>query len=217
MSRAVILDIDGTLIDSAYHHAIAWDRALREFDAVIPMWKIHRHIGMGGDKIVAELAGEEVEERAGDAVRDAQAGFFDELAGEIRVLDGARELIAQLKRGDRTVVLASSASEDEVERYLDLLGVRDQVDAWTHSDDVESSKPSPDLVEVSLDKAGTREAIMVGDTVWDVKAAKRAGIETVGVLTGGFSEAELRREGAIEVYESVVELRLDIENPVLSP
>jgi HAD superfamily hydrolase (TIGR01549 family) len=214
VARAAILDIDGTLVDTNYHHTIAWDRAIAKYDAEVPLWQIHRHIGMGGDQIVTELAGEDVEDRAGDEIREAEGEHYSELIGEVRVIEGARELIEELRRRELSVVLASSAKEDEVDHYLDLLEARDAVE-WTTSADVENTKPDPDLVRAALEKAGTEEAIMVGDSVWDVKAAKRAGVDTIGVLTGGFGEAELRSAGAIEVYESVVELRLDLDNTPL--
>jgi HAD superfamily hydrolase (TIGR01549 family) len=208
---AVILDIDGTLVDTNYQHAIAWDRALANHDAFVPMWKIHRHIGMGGDQLIRELAGDEVEERSGDDIRAAESELYSTLLSEVRVIAGARDLIEALKERDLTVVLASSASSDEVEHYIQKLDVSELADGWTTSSDVENTKPQPDLIEAALDKAGNREALMVGDTVWDVKAAARAKIETIAVLTGGFSEPELRDAGAVRVYESAAELTDDLD------
>jgi HAD superfamily hydrolase (TIGR01509 family) len=128
-------------------------------------------------------------------------------------MQGARDLIIALRDRGHSVVLASSAKEDEVDVYLDLLGAREVVDAWTTSADVESTKPAPDLVHAALDKTGdaSSEAVMVGDTPWDVKAASKAGVETITVITGGFSEQELTEAGAVAVFESVSELleRLD--------
>ena len=132
--------------------------------------------------------------------------LYAELIGEVEPLKGARELIEDLKGRGHAVVLASSAKEDEVDHYLDLLDARDLADDWTTSADVESTKPQPDLVNAAMEKAGTGEAVMVGDTPWDVQAAERAGIETVAVLTGGFSAAELRDAGAVAVFESIQEL-----------
>jgi HAD superfamily hydrolase (TIGR01509 family) len=213
MPRVAILDIDGTLVDTNYHHAVAWYRAFRRNGIVLPVWRIHRHIGMGGDQLVAALAGDEVEEEKGDAIRDAEKELYMELIEEVEPTEGARELIEELKRRGQAVILASSAKRDEVEHYLDLLDARELADAWTTSDDVEATKPEPDLVVAALNKAGEREGsggdgggVMVGDTPWDVKAASRAGVETIAVLTGGFSESELRDAGAVEVFESVAEL-----------
>src|SRR4051794_20992197 len=214
--KAAILDIDGTLVDTNYHHAIAWHRAFCEHDIVLPVWQIHRRIGMGGDQIVAELAGERVEEELGDEIRDAEGGFYGELIDEVRPLEGSRQLIVELKDRGHPVVLASSAKEDEVEHYLDLLDARDLADEWTTSADVEATKPEPDLVHTALEKAGRKEGVMIGDSTWDIEAAKRADVETLAVMTGGFSAAELRDAGAAAVYESVVELRDALDGTLLA-
>ncbi len=206
MPAAAILDIDGTLVDTNYQHAIAWYRAFRDNELILPVWRIHRHIGMGGDQFVEALAGEEFEKRCGDDVREAEAEHYKSLIDEVEPMDGARELIVALSESEHAVVLASSAKEQEVEHYVDLLDCREIVDGWTTSADVESTKPEPDLVHAALEKVGANEGVMVGDTPWDVKAAKKAGIDTIAVLTGGFSEAELRDAGAVEVFESVREL-----------
>ena len=204
-----VLDIDGTLVDTNYHHAIAWFRAFTQHDIVLPIWRIHRHIGMGGDQLVTALCGEAVETRLGDDIRDAEGEAYAALIGEVRTMEGSRELIVSLKERGHVVVLASSAKQDEVEAYLDLLDARDLADAWTTSDDVESTKPAPDLVHAAVARVDSdpSDAVMVGDTPWDVKAAGAAGVPTLAVVTGGFSEAELRDAGAAEVYESVSELR----------
>jgi HAD superfamily hydrolase (TIGR01549 family) len=208
MPTIAILDVDGTLVDTNYHHAIAWFRAFLRNDVVVPIWRVHRHIGMGGDQLVAAVAGDEVEQRAGDDIRDAESELYKELIDEVRTMEGSRELIEDLRKQDNAVVLASSAKDWEVEHYLDLLDAREIVDAWTTSADVEQTKPEPDLVKAALDKADADgEAMLIGDTVWDVEAAKRAGVETLAVLTGGFSEQELRDAGARDVFTSVEELR----------
>jgi HAD superfamily hydrolase (TIGR01509 family) len=208
MSAIAILDVDGTLVDTNYHHAIAWFRAFLRQDVVVPVWRVHRHIGMGGDQLVAAVAGDEVEERAGDDIRDAESELYRELIDEVRTMEGSRELIEDLRKQDNAVVLASSAKEWEVEHYIDLLDAREIVDAWTTSADVEKTKPEPDLIRAALEKVDADgEAMLIGDTVWDVEAAKRAGVETLAVLTGGFSEQELRDAGARDVFTSVEELR----------
>jgi phosphoglycolate phosphatase-like HAD superfamily hydrolase len=210
MASAAILDVDGTLVDTNYHHALAWFRAFRGQGVTPPIWRIHRHIGMGGDQLVAAVAGEEVEERCGDAIRDREGEIYMGMIGEVEPLQGARELIEDLQgRADR-VVLASSAKENEVDHYLDLLDARDIADAWTTSADVDATKPQPDLVRAALDKAGADSGLMIGDTVWDCEAAARAGIASVAVLTGGFSERELLDAGAVGVFEDVVSLRRDL-------
>jgi HAD superfamily hydrolase (TIGR01509 family) len=212
---AAILDIDGTLVDSNYQHAIAWYRALRQHGHVLPIWRIHRHIGMGGDQLVGALCGDEVEEREGDDIRDAEKALYMALIDEVEPLAGARALIEDLKRMGRTIVLASSAKPDEVEHYLDLLDARGLADAWTTSGDVENTKPEPDLVHAALERAGSDSAVMVGDSTWDCEAAGRAGVRTVAVLTGGFSDQELRDAGAIAVYRSIEELRRSLSDTPL--
>jgi HAD superfamily hydrolase (TIGR01549 family) len=206
MARGMILDIDGTLVDTNYHHALAWYRAFRQHGVVLPIWRIHRSIGMGGDQLVESLAGAEVEQEHGDEIRAAEGPLYMEMIEEVEPFERAKELLRDLRVRERTIVLASSAKQEEVDHYLDLLEARELVDAWTTSADVEATKPEPDLVEAALEKVGTRDALMVGDTVWDVKAAGRAGIETIAVLSGGYSADELREAGAIEVFESIAEL-----------
>ena len=210
MPLNAILDVDGTLVDTNYHHAIAWHRALHAHDHRVQMWKVHRHIGMGGDQILEALIGAEAAAREGEAIRRAEATAYGELLGEVEPMEGARELIEKLHRAGATVILASSAKQEEVDHYLELLEARELVDGWTTAADVEATKPEPDLVHAALEKAGDdRPALMIGDSVWDVEAAKRAGLPTLAVLTGGFSEAELREAGAAEVVESIAELRID--------
>ena len=212
---AAILDIDGTLVDTNFHHAIAWYRAFRQHEELLPLWRIHRHIGMGGDQLVESLCGKEVEEEKGDDIRAAEGVLYFALIEEVEPLHGARELIVDLKDRGHAVVLASSAKEDEVDHYLDLLDARDLADGWTTSADVEATKPEPDLVAAAVEKAGGGEAVMIGDTTWDCEAAGRAGVPTVAVLTGGFSEAELRDAGAVAVYRSIDELRESIDETPL--
>jgi HAD superfamily hydrolase (TIGR01549 family) len=208
---AAILDVDGTLVDTNYHHALAWYRAFRAHGILLPVWRIHRAIGMGGDQLVGALCGDEVEREKGDAVRSAEKELYRELIGEVAPLEGARDLIVTLKERGHAVVLASSAKKDEVDHYLDLLRARELVEGWTTSADVEATKPAPDLVRTGIEKAGAGDAVMVGDSTWDCQAARRAGVETIAVLTGGFSEQELRDAGAVAVFESLRELgaRLD--------
>jgi HAD superfamily hydrolase (TIGR01509 family) len=215
VSPGAILDIDGTLVDTNYHHAIAWYRAFRQQDVTLPLWRIHRHIGMGGDQLVAALAGEGFDREHGDEVRAAEKSLYMELIDEVRPLEGARELIEELDRTGHAVVLASSAKPDEVEHYLDLLDARELADGWTHSGDVERTKPEPDLVAAAVEKAGGGPAVMVGDSTWDCEAAARAGLETIAVLTGGFSEADLREAGAACVFQSLMDLRADLDKTPL--
>jgi phosphoglycolate phosphatase-like HAD superfamily hydrolase len=209
---AAILDVDGTLVDSNYHHALAWFRAFRGHGLIVPLWRIHRHIGMGGDQLVPAVAGDEFERESGEAVREAHGREFTTMIDEVAPLEGARDLILELKRRGQRVVLASSAAAEEVDRYLDLLEAGDIVDGWTTSADVDATKPEPDLVEAAMNLVdGGGGAVMVGDTPWDVLAATAAGIACVTLLTGGFAEQELRDAGAAGVFESIPELIAGIE------
>ena len=206
MPPAAILDIDGTLGDTNFQHAIAWYRAFKQHEIVLPIWRIHRHIGMGGDQLIAALCSDSTEDELGDDIRTAEKALYFELIDEVRPLEGSRELIEDLKDRGHSVVLASSAKADEVEHYLDLLDARELADDWTTSADVEATKPHPDLVVAAVGKAGGGEAVMVGDTPWDCESAQGAGVPTVCVLTGGFSEQELRDAGAVSVFESIAQL-----------
>jgi HAD superfamily hydrolase (TIGR01509 family) len=213
---AAILDIDGTLVDTNYHHAVAWFRAFRHFDVTLPLYRIHRHIGMGGDQLVGALAGDDFERAHGDAVRALEGDLYKELIDEVRPLAGARDLLRDLKERGHALVLASSAKQHEVDHYLDLLGARELADGWTTSADVEQTKPQPDLVAAAIEKAGAGDAVMAGDSTWDCEAAKRAGIATIGVLTGGFSDQELLDAGAACVFERIEDLRRDLDETPLS-
>jgi HAD superfamily hydrolase (TIGR01509 family) len=217
MPAAAILDIDGTLVDTNYQHALAWYRAFREHGFTLPVWRIHRHIGMGGDQLVPALVGAQAAEQRGDEIREAEKRLYGELIDEVEPMAGARGLIEDLKGGGSEVVLASSAKQDEVDHYLDLLDARELADGWTTSADVEATKPEPDLVLAALEKIRADRAVMVGDTTWDAEAARRAGVEPIGVLTGGFSADELRDAGAAAVFESVEQLRRGLARTPLRP
>jgi HAD superfamily hydrolase (TIGR01509 family) len=204
-SPIAVLDIDGTLIDSNYQHALAWYRAMRSVGETFPVWRLHRLIGMGGDQVVEAIGGEELERRIGDDVREKQGKEVDALLDEMSVLPGARDLLLAIKERGHRLVLASSAKERHVDVFLDKLEARDIVDEWTTSDDVESSKPAPDLLQVALKKLGAppdAASVVVGDSVWDVKAAKNANMPAIVVRSGGFGDDELRDAGAIAIYDT---------------
>lgn len=217
MLPAALLDVDGTLVDTNYQHAIAWYRAFRKHGIVLPVWRIHRHIGMGGDHMIEALAGKETEERIGEDVRASEKNLYAELMGEIEPMHGARKLILDLRERGHEVVLASSAKAEELDHYLDMLDAREIVDSWTSSADVDATKPDPDLVDTAMDKTKSDVAVMIGDSTWDCEAARRAGVETVALLTGGFSEQELRESGAVAVYESLTDLGDHLDDTPLVP
>jgi HAD superfamily hydrolase (TIGR01549 family) len=216
MADTAIFDVDGTLVDTNYHHALAWFRALRRFDITRPMWRLHRGIGMGGDLFVAAVAGREVEEAHGDDLRKAWAEEFDQLIGEIQPFEGAHELLAEVKERGFRLVLASSGKTEHVETFLDLIDGKPLADAWTTSDDVAKSKPEPDIVSAALAKVQGASGIMVGDSVYDAQAAAKINIPTLAVRTGGFSVGELQEAGVLQVFDSLVAFRNALDGTPLA-
>ena len=206
MPAAVIFDIDGTLVDTNYQHALAWYRAFRGEGLIMPIWQIHRAIGVGSDRVVEMLAGEQVERELGEKLREAQGPLYQEMIDEVEPMHGAHELLRDLKQAGHTVILASSAEEEHAERYIELLDAREFVDGYTTSADVKQTKPAPDIVHAAVEKAGGGPAVMIGDSTWDCEAANRAHLASIGVLTGGFSEQELTEAGATVVFDSVKHL-----------
>jgi HAD superfamily hydrolase (TIGR01549 family) len=211
-----IFDVDGTLVDTNYQHALAWFRAFRRFDLTVPVWRIHRAIGMGGDKLVAHVAGDDTEKARGDALRSAWEEEFAPLLGEVQPFEDAATLLREVKARGFKVVLASSGKQEHVEHFLDLVGGRDVADAWTTSDDVEATKPEPDLVRAALDAVSGGSGVMVGDSTWDAVAAGRLGVPAVAVRTGGFSSEELTDAGAVQVFDSLVDLLAGLDDTPLA-
>jgi HAD superfamily hydrolase (TIGR01509 family) len=207
--RTLLVDLDGTLVDTNYQHVIAWSRAFKDHEIVLPLWRLHRATGMGGDQLVKAVAGEEVDQSLGDSIREANTRHYRLLIDETAPLAGATEFLRHMKQQGWKTILASSAAEDELEHYLADLDARGIVDGWTTASDVTATKPAPDLIQAALRKADTTssDAIMVGDSVWDVEAALRAYVPTICLLTGGFSAQELTDAGAIAVYETLNELQ----------
>jgi HAD superfamily hydrolase (TIGR01549 family) len=206
VKAAILFDIDGTLVDSTYHHAIAWQRAFDGNDVVIPLWRIHRTIGMGGDKLVAEVAGAEVEEKLGDALRDTWREEYVKIKSEVRPLPGATGLVHKLAGEGYVVALASSGDPEFADEALDDLDIRGDVAVLKTSEDVDGSKPEPDLLEVTLEAVGAGRAVMIGDTPYDVESAERAGMRCIGLRSGGYSEAELVEAGAALVVDAPEDL-----------
>ena len=214
-----VLDVDGTLVDSNYQHALAWYRALRSLDVIQPVWRLHRLIGMGGDQVIKTIGGDELEERIGEEARKRQGEHVDEMIGEVSPLPGARELLLAIKERGHRLVLASSGQPRHVDIAVDLLDARDIADAITSSEDAEATKPAPDLLQVALGKLGaTAEdgAVMIGDSVWDVEAAKNAGLPTITVRSGGFGDEELREAGAVGIYDTPGDLAAALDETPLA-
>jgi HAD superfamily hydrolase (TIGR01509 family) len=214
-----VLDVDGTLIDSNYQHALAWYRALRSVGETFPVWRLHRLIGMGGDQLVSAIGGEELEERVGDEARSRQKEEVDRLLDEMAPLPGARDLLLAIKERGHRLVLASSGQPEHVDAFLDKLDARDIADDWTSSGDVEASKPAPDLLQVALEKLGAPQdasSVMIGDSVWDVEAAKKAGMPALVVRSGGFGDDELRSAGAIALFDTPGDLAAHLADTPLA-
>jgi HAD superfamily hydrolase (TIGR01509 family) len=194
----VLFDIDGTLVDSAYLHAISWWQALEDVGITVPMVRVHRLIGMGADQVTDELLGGDHAE-----ARKRKSERFEPLRGLLRPLPGAAALLREVHRRGGIVVLASSSRAEELEILRNVIDADDVIADATSSADADASKPEPDIFAIALERAGldAERALVVGDSVWDVEAAGRIGLRTIGVLTGGFGEAELRDAGAIAVYD----------------
>jgi HAD superfamily hydrolase (TIGR01509 family) len=199
----VLLDLDGTLIDTNYLHTIAWSRALGDLGEWAPMNAIHRLVGMGGDQLVPELLGHDV---AGAS--DAWRSRYDEIRDEAQPFPRAKDLVVRLHDLGLVVVLATSAPEDLLNAAVDLLGIDGCFDRATSADDVESSKPDPAIFQtaISIARLDPERVLTIGDSIWDIRAARAAGIGCVGLETGGFSRHELSEDGAIAVYRDPGEL-----------
>lgn len=210
---AVLFDIDGTLVDSNYVHVHTWARAFREVDSPVDSWRIHRSIGMDGSLLVDRLLGDPnpgVAERA----KDLHSKYYQESSEMLHVLGGTRELLAGIADLGLQVVLATSAPEDELALLREVLGVDEIVSTVTSSEDVDTAKPQPDIVQVALNRAGVAadRAVMVGDTVWDGKASTSAEVPFVAVRSGGVSRAELEEAGASVVYDGPGDLLANLDD-----
>jgi HAD superfamily hydrolase (TIGR01509 family) len=215
--RAALFDIDGTLVDSNYLHIDAWSRAFEDVGHPVDAWRIHRSIGMDGEKLLDALL-KSTDSTLRKRAQDHHSKHYAQSAPRLRPFEGARELLRALADGGLTVVLATSAPESELAALRVALKIEDAVDVVTSSEDVDTAKPAPDIVQVALERAGVpaSDAVMVGDSVWDMKAAIDAGVMCVGVLSGGVSADELRDAGATAVYSDVAELLAQLDSSVFS-
>ncbi len=214
--RAALFDIDGTLVDSNYLHIDAWARAFARLDLAVDSARIHRAIGMDSSKLLEALLGSDAE-HYGQGAKELHARFYAEAAPLLRPFEGARELLRELKARGMTIVLATSAPEEELDKLRAALEIEDAIAAVTSADEVAVAKPEPDIVRVALEKAGVPapDAVFIGDTVWDVQASQRAGVACIALLSGGISAGELNEAGALAVFEDAAALldRLD-ESPL---
>lgn len=213
----IVLDVDGTLVDSVYTHVEAWMRAFRGIGVPVEAWRVHRAIGMGGDKLVPGVAGERVEEALGDRVRELHDSEYDDLVAGVQLLPGADTLLEELGRRGFRVVLASSGTKTQTEQAMEKLNRSDLVHSWVCSADVDDSKPAPDLVDVALERAGSRRAVMIGDSAWDVKAGARTGVPVLGLRCGGFPDDALTGAGAVALFDNPQDLVERFEESGLPP
>lgn len=210
---AILFDIDGTLVDTNYFHTLSWWRALRDAGEAIAMSEIHPLIGMGSDKMLDHLFGEE---RPG--LSDAHSAHFEPFRREIRAFPAAGDLLAEVAKRGVKVVLASSSKEEDLKEALEELGSADHISEVIHGGLVEASKPAPDIFQTALDRLGLDPArtMVVGDTRWDLEAASSASLDCVGVLTGGTTRHDLEESGAVAVYKDVAELLAQLDQSPLA-
>jgi HAD superfamily hydrolase (TIGR01509 family) len=216
--EVVLFDIDGTLVDSNEQHVNAWAFAFREEGHPQELDDIRAQIGKGGDLLVPELL-PDVDDLIRKRIAKRQGDYFKEMyLDHVRPFEDAAELIGRVHARGRKVVLASSAKRDELEHYVGLLGVKPLITATTSIDDVETSKPEPDIFGAALEKVGVEpsKALVVGDTIYDVDAALRLGIATVGVTSGPFDERQLKEAGAIAVFADVASILRDFDRSPLA-
>jgi HAD superfamily hydrolase (TIGR01509 family) len=198
---AVLFDVDGTLVDSNYLHVYAWTRAFQEAGIAVESWRIHRSIGMDGNRLIQSLSGD-ADDDAQKQAKELHTRYLKEAAPLLRPLPGARELLERVSSLGLQVVLASSASEEELAMSRKVLECDDLVSVMTSSKDVDVAKPEPTIIEIAMDRAGVDadHAVYVGDAVWDVIACGRAGVPAIGLLSGGVSREELEKAGAQAVF-----------------
>lgn len=214
---AVLFDIDGTLVDSNYLHADAWHRAFTELGLTVPTWRIHRAIGMDGSTLIRDVC-PGIDDDTADRVDELHSRFYKDDADQLRLLPGAREILAQLHDAGLRVVLATSAPADELAILRRLLGSESVLYAVTSGEDVDTAKPDPTIVQIALERAGTDagSAVFVGDSVWDMRACRSLRLPAVGVLSGGISRDELTQAGAAYCCDDVETLRRSLDRSPLA-
>ena len=217
-ATGVLFDVDGTLVDTPYLHAVAWWQAMRRFGYDAPMASVHRAVGMGADKIIEQVLGDRRDKSHDGAIAGAHTELYKPYWPQLRPLPGAADLLRACKARGYRVVLASSASEEEVKALRRALDADDAVDVATTGDDAGESKPAPDILQVALERSGLdpERAVFLGDAVWDVYACARVGLPCVAVTCGGTSEGELRDAGAAAVYVDPAAVLADLDRALLA-
>ncbi len=220
MIDGVIFDIDGTLVDSVDFHAKAWQEAFAHFGRTFPFDRIRHQIGKGGDQLMPEFLKEEEIEAFGEKLEQFRGDLYKrKYLPDVQAFPKIRALFERIKSDGKRIVLATSSKEDKLQAYLDITGIGDLIENATSADDVEESKPHPDIFEAALVKLGKdfdpAKAIAVGDTPYDARAAGKIGLRTIGVLCGGFPEKELRGAGCIAIYQDPADLLAHYEDSPL--
>ncbi len=210
---AVLFDVDGTLVDSNYHHVVAWHRAFLDVDQEVPCWRILSLIGRSGDELVSALLGDELADKHGSHVKKLHTKYFLDSASVIRRLPGTRELLEAVAERGWHSVLATSAGEEELAVLRSALDSEDLIRTVTSAADADRAKPHPDIVEIALKRidAAPNEAIFLGDAVWDVHAAQKAGVPVAAVLSGGTAREALQEAGAAAIYDGPLDVYEHIE------
>jgi HAD superfamily hydrolase (TIGR01509 family) len=220
MADAVIFDIDGTLVDSVDLHARAWQEAFRHFGHEFGFEEVRHQIGKGSDKLVPHFLPKKEIDRVGEELEKFRGELWKSTyLPQVKPFPKVRELLERLKQDGKQIVLASSARGDELKKYKQIANIEDLVEEETSSDDVESSKPDPDIVHAAMGRfknADRSQAVMVGDTPYDAVAAKQAGVRAIGVLCGGFAEQELMKAGCMEIYRDAADLLANYESSLLA-
>lgn len=219
MPKAAIFDVDGTLVDSVDLHALAWHEAMAKFGHEVGFKQARSQIGKGGDKLIPHFLSAEAQQDHGKELEEWRGKRFKSAyLPLVRPFSAVPDLLRRVRNAGLRIAVASSAKKDELGKYLDVAGITDLVDVTTSSDDVEESKPAPDIFEVALKKLGTaaNDAIAIGDTPYDAEAAGKAGITTIGVLSGGFTEVSLRQAGCVQVYPAPATLLACFEDSLLA-
>jgi HAD superfamily hydrolase (TIGR01509 family) len=204
----VLFDVDGTLVDTTFLHAVCWAESLRQHGHEVPMSRLHHLIGMSGDRLLDAVLGEQRDRDADEEFENAHLTLYRQHWGRLVRLPGAAKLLYACADRGLDVVLASSASAEELDALTSTIDADDAITVATSSADADAGKPAPDIVQAALDQSGLapENAVFVGDAVWDGEAANRAGVVFVGVTCGGTPEADLREAGAVEVWRDPAEL-----------
>jgi HAD superfamily hydrolase (TIGR01509 family) len=210
MIKAAIFDIDGTLIDSVDYHAQAWQIIFHRYGIDVPLAAVREQIGKGGDKLMQVFLSPEQIEREGKQIEQERSDFFKrEYLPKVKPFPAIRELFERLRSDGKKIALASSAKRDELEIYKKITGIAPYLETATSSDDAPNSKPDPDIFRAALNglkNIAPSEAIAIGDTPYDAEAAGRAGIRTIGMLSGGFPPEQLTAAGCIALYRDPADL-----------